>query len=225
MEPLQDRLKGTTIHAALTRRHGYSGSYSSVRRFLQSLAKTTPRVTSVLEFASGEAAQVDFGKGPEIVDVHTGEAFKTWVFVMLLAWSRHQYAELVRDQSIETWQRCHRRAFEHFNGMSSKIIIDNPKCAITKACYHDPQVQRSYADYAEGYGFLISPCPVADPQKKGRVESGVKYVKNDFMPLCEFRDLADANQQLMAWTLPVQRVANVESPAPYPCHLSYVSDL
>jgi transposase len=196
-----DGIDGTTIHAALTRRHGYSGSYSSVRRFLQSLAKTTPRVTSVLEFAPGEAAQVDFGKGPEIVDVHTGEAFKTWVFVMLLAWSRHQYAELVRDQSIETWLGCHRRAFEHFNGVPSKVIIDNPKCAITKACYHDPQVQRSYADYAEGYGFLISPCPVADPQKKGRVESGVKYVKNNFLPLREFRDLADANQQLMAWVM------------------------
>ena len=85
---------------------------------------------------------------------------------MVLAWSRHQYAELVRNQSVETWLGCHRRAFEHFNGVASKVIIDNPKCAITKACYHDPHVQRSYADYAEGYGFIISPCPVADPQKK-----------------------------------------------------------
>ena len=80
--------------------------------------------TSVLEFAAGEAAQVDFGKGPEIIDVHTGEAFKTWAFVMVLAWSRHQYAELVRDQSVETWLGCHRRSFEHFNGVVPKIIID-----------------------------------------------------------------------------------------------------
>ena len=138
-----------------------------------------------------------------VVDVHTGEVFKTWVFVMVLAWSRHQYAELVRNQSVETWLGCHRRAFEHFNGVPAKIIIDNPKCAITKACYYDPQVQRAYADYAEGYGFLISPCPVADPQKKGRVESGVKYAKNNFLPLREFRDLVDANQQLMDWTLSV----------------------
>jgi len=158
-------IDGTTIYAALMRRHGYTGSYSSVRRFLQSLAEKTPRVTTVLEFAPGDAAQVDFGKGPQIIDVHTGEVFKTWVFVMVLAWSRHQYAELVRDQSIETWLGCHRRSFEHFNGVPSKVIIDNPKCAITKACYHDPQVQRSYADYAEGYGFLISPCPIADPKK------------------------------------------------------------
>ena len=57
------------------------------------------------EFAPGDAAQVDFGQGPRITDVYTGEQFKTWFFIMTLAWSRHQYAELVRDQSVETWLR------------------------------------------------------------------------------------------------------------------------
>lgn len=113
------------------------------------------------------------------------------------------YAELVTDQSIETWLGCHRRAFEHFNGVPGVCLIDNLKAAITKACYHDPQVQHAYADCAEGYGFMISPCPVADPKKKGRVESGVKYVKNNFVPLKTFRDLADANAQLMQWVMTV----------------------
>ena len=198
---VENGIRGTTIHQALKRKYGFTGSYSAVRRFIRGLADTNPRVTTVLDFAPGEAAQVDFGKGPEIIDVYTGEVFKTWFFVMTLAWSRHQYAELVRDQSVETWMGCHRRSFEHFNGVPSRVIIDNPKCAITKACYHDPQVQRSYAESAEGYGFLISPCPVADPKKKGRVESGVKYVKNNFAPLRDFRDLTDANQQLMAWVM------------------------
>jgi len=180
-----DGIRGTTIHQALKRKYAYAGSYSSVRRFIRGLSDANPQVTTVLEFAPGEAAQVDFGKGPEIVDVYTGEVFKTWFFVMTLAWSRHQYAELVRDQSVETWMGCHRRSFD----------------AITRACYHDPQVQRSYAESAEGYGFLISPCPVADPKKKGRVESGVKYVKNNFAPLRDFRDLVDANRQLMAWVM------------------------
>jgi transposase len=198
---LSEGINGTTIYAALQRNHHYTGSYSSVSRYLRTLSAKTPRVTSVLEFAPAQAAQVDFGQGPEMVDVHTGEVFKTWVFVMVLAWSRHQYAELVRDQSVETWLGCHRRSFEHFNGVPSKIIIDNPKCAITKACYYDPLVQRAYADYAEGYGFLISPCPVADPQKKGRVEAGVKFVKNNFMPLREFRSLEHANEQLMDWVM------------------------
>lgn len=209
LEPHRDQIerwveagiKGTTIHSALKRRFGFDGSYSAVRRLIRGLTEARPELTTVLTFEPGEAGQVDFGKGPAIMDVDTGEVIKTWYFVMTLAWSRHQYAELVADQTIETWLGCHRRAFEHFGGVPAKVIIDNPKCAITKACYHDPQVQRGYADYAEGYSFLISPCPVADPKKKGRVEAGVKYVKNHFGPLREFRSLADANAQLMAWVM------------------------
>ena len=79
--------------------------------------------------------------------------------------------------------------------------IDNPKCAITRACYYEPTVQRAYGDLAHGYSFVIDPCPVRDPAKKGRVESGVKYVKNNFVPLREFHSLAQANEQLRAWIL------------------------
>jgi len=195
----EDGVQGTTIYQTLQRKHDFSGSYSSVRRFINSIDETLPKVTSVIPFDPGDSAQIDFGQGPKMIDVFTGEEFKTWVFVMVLSWSRHMYAELVRDQSVETWLGCHRRSFEWFNGVPTRCIIDNPKCAITKACYHEPKVQRAYGDYAEGYGFLISPCPVRDPQKKGRVESGVKYVKNNFVPLREFRSLTDANQQLKQW--------------------------
>lgn len=44
----------------------------------------------------------------------------------------------------------HRRAFEAFSGVPSRIIIDNAKCAITKACVYEPNVQRAYAERAEG---------------------------------------------------------------------------
>ena len=197
----KDGIDGTTIHQALIRKHGFEGSYSSVRRFLQSLKQADPKATTVLEFEPGEASQVDFGKGPNITDVFTGEILSTWFFVMTLAWSRHQYTELVTNQKVATWLGCHKRAFEFFGGVPQKVIIDNPKCAITKACFRDPQVQRSYAELAEGYGFLISPLPPREPQMKGRVESGVKYVKRNFMPLREFRTLSDANQQLKQWVL------------------------
>lgn len=33
------------------------------------------------------------------------------------------------------------------------------------------------------------------------MESGVKYIKGGFLPLREFRDLADANYQLQAWVM------------------------
>lgn len=192
---------GTTIHQALVRKYGFSGSYSSVRRFLQGLKRANPQATVMLEFEPAEAAQIDFGKGPTIIDAVNGEVISTWIFVMTLCWSRHQYAEIVRDQKVETWLGCHRRAFEFFDGLPTKLIIDHAKCAITRACFRDPEVQRSYAELAEGYGFLISPCPPGDPKKKGRVESGVKYVKNNFVPLRQFRSLTDANGQLKEWIL------------------------
>jgi transposase len=187
-----------------------------VCRLVRSIKKANPQITTVLDFKPGESAQIDFGKGPEIVDQDTGEAMKTWFFVMVLSWSRHQYAELVTDQTIETWLGCHRRAFEHFNGVPASCLINNLKAAITNACYYDPQVQRAYADCAEGYGFVITPCPVADPKKKGRVESAVKYVKNNFVPLRTFRSLADANAQLMQWVMEVagQRVHGTTYEAP-----------
>jgi len=194
---------GVAIHQGLIRKYEFPGSYSCVRRYLHILKRDHPQATTVLEFDPGEAAQVDFGSGPKIIDVFTGEEISTWFFVMTLAWSRHQYAEIVTNQKVETWLGCHRRAFEFFGGVPRKIIIDNPKCAITKACFRDPQVQRSYGECAEGYGFLISPCPPRDPKKKGRVESGVKYLKGNFMPLREFRTITDSNQQLRRWILEV----------------------
>jgi transposase len=195
-------IQGTTIHATLARNHGYTGSYSAVYRFLHQLVVDEPaEVPLRLEFKPAEAAQVDFGAGPLMTDVHTGEVFKTWFFVMTLAWSRHQYAEFVRDQSVATWLGCHRRAFEWFGGVVTRVTIDNAKCAITRACVYEPEVQRSYGECAEGYGFKIDACPPRDPQKKGIVESGVKYIKGSFLPLRDFRDLADANRQLHEWVM------------------------
>jgi len=201
MDWVTQGIQSQTIFQALVRNHNFSGSYSSVYRFVRSLETKKPKATMHLDFAPGEAAQVDFGTGPELVDPDTGEVIKTWFFLMTLCWSRHQYAEIVLNQKVDTWLACHRHALEWFGGVVTRIIIDNAKCAITRACYRDPEVQRAYAEYAEGYGFKIDACPPRDPQKKGRVESGIKYLKRNFMPLRTFRNLTDANRQLGEWIM------------------------
>lgn len=194
-------VQGKAIHAALRRQHGYTGSYSSVARMLVALRGTQPVATTVrLSFEPGEAAQVDFGAGPVLMHPE-GRPRRTWAFVMTLAHSRHQYVEFVWDQTVATWLGCHRRAFEWFAGVPARLIIDNAKCAITRACAKDPLVQRAYAECAEGYGFKIDACPPHDPQKKGIVEAGVKYLKGNFLPTRAFRDLADLNAQARGWVL------------------------
>lgn len=201
---LAQGIKGVAIHAALQREKGWGGSYSSVARLVRSIkAKQAVDATQAscrLHFEPAQAAQVDFGAGPMLLHPD-GKLRRTWAFVMTLCFSRHQYVEFVWDQSSATWLGCHRRAFEWFCGVPRRLIIDNAKCAITKACAHDPQVQRAYAECAEGYGFIIEACAPRDPQKKGIVEAGVKYLKGNFLPLRQFRDLSDLNAQVRSWIM------------------------
>jgi transposase len=194
-------VQGRAIHAALKREHGFTGSYSAIVRMLRGMkAAQPPEATVRMAFAPADAAQVDFGAGP-VLTHPDGKPRRTWAYVMTLAHSRHQYVEFVWDQTVATWLGCHRRAFEWFDGVPVRLIIDNAKCAIIKACSHDPLVQRAYAECAEGYGFKIDACPPHDPQKKGIVEAGVKYVKGNFLPTRSFRDLADLNAQARSWVL------------------------
>ena len=192
-------VSGVAIHAALQREQGTSASYSAVRRMLADIRRDEPPdLTCRLDFEPADAAQVDFGAGPMLTHPD-GKLRRTWAFVMTLSFSRHQYVEFVWDQTVATWLGCHRRAFEWFGAVPKRVIIDNAKCAITRACAKDPTVQRAYAECAEGYGFKIDPCPPYDPQKKGIVESGVKYVKGNFLALREFGNLVDLNEQARAW--------------------------
>jgi len=85
---VEGNVQMTTIHQALVDQFGFSGSYSSVRRLVQKLDVHQPEATCILDFVPGEAAQVDFGKGPEITDAFTGKTFKTWIFMMTLCFSR-----------------------------------------------------------------------------------------------------------------------------------------
>ena len=137
-----------------------------------------------------------------MLDPATGRRRRTWAFVMTLSRSRHQYVEFVFDQKVSTRLLCHRRAFESFGGVPQRLVIDNLKAAVTRACFDDPQVQHSYRLCAEHYGFLIAPCRVRTPQHKGKVEQGgVHYLKRNFLGGREPTDLRQANRDVRRWCL------------------------
>jgi transposase len=188
------------MHQRLSER-GYTGSYAAVWRFVRRLkGNTRSDVTVRVETKPGEEAQVDFGYAGKMIDPVSGKLRKTWVFVMTLSWSRHQYVEFVWDQKTATFLRCHRNAFEFFGGVPERVRIDNLKAAILKAVFDDPQVQQSYRECAEHYGFLIAPCRVRTPEHKGKVEQGgVHYVKRNFLGGREPTTLTQANQDGVVW--------------------------
>lgn len=195
----QQGVEIAAIHQRLKER-GYSGSYSAVYRFVRTLAPIAPEVTVRVETPPGQEAQVDFGYAGKMLDPQTGRLRQTWAFVMTLSWSRHQYVEFVCDQTVETWLRCHRNAFAFFGGVPERIVPDNLKAAIVRACWEEPQAQQAYRECAEHYGFLIAPCRPYTPQHKGKVEQGgVHYVKRNFLGGREPTTLTQANQEVWLW--------------------------
>jgi transposase len=179
---------------------GYIGSYSAVRRFVRNVKPLTPKATVRVERQPGEEGQVDFGYAGWMIDPVTEVLRRTWVFVMTLSWSRHQYAEFVFDQKLETWLRLHRNAFAFFGGAPKRVVIDNLKAAIVKAIRDDPEVQQSYRECAAHYGFLIAPCRPRTPEHKGKVEQGgVHYVKRNFLGGRQPTVITQANQDVLVW--------------------------
>ncbi len=188
------------IQEMLQERHGWKGSYSTLKRYTEPFRNEKPAYVR-LEVAPGEEAQVDFGLLGRLWDETRGKQAKAWVFVMTLSHSRHMYAEIVFAQDVRTWIACHRRAFEFFNSVPKKIVIDNLKSAIVKAALYDPLANRTYVECANHYGFIISPCRVATPRHKGKVERGVPYVRNSFFKGRSFQGRTDANHQLRDWVM------------------------
>ena len=158
-----------------------------------SAAWKPPRPRSPYASKSNRAKkrQVDFGYVGLLLDPATGRRRKAWAFVMTLSWSRHMYVEFVFDQTVETWVRLHQHAFAFFGAVPRRIVLDNLKAAIVKACFEDPVVQRSYQELAEHYGFLLAPCRVRMPEHKGKVENGVHYVQRNLLAARTSRTSSD----------------------------------
>ena len=203
---LEQGLRPRIIFQKLNARPGFTASESAVYRLCQKIkASAPPEVFVRLETLPGEVAQVDFGEVRALIDPATQTLRRTWVFTMVLAWSRHQFVEFVFDQTLTTWLVCHQHAFEFFGGTPKRLVIDNLKAAIIKAYTQDQEaeVTRAYAECAEHYGFLIDPCLPVHPRHKGKVErGGVQYVQQSLVPLLEpDTTLPEANVQAQAWVL------------------------
>lgn len=199
-----EKLRAQKVEIAATyerlKERGYSGSYSSVHRFVRSLEPIEPEVTVRVETAPGEEGQVDFGHAGLMIDPATRELRRTWIFVMTLSWSRHLYGEFVFDQKVETWLRLHRNAFAFFGGVPERIVPDNLKAAIVRACWDEPEAQQAYRECAEHYDFLIAPCRPKMPRHKGKVEQGgIHYVKRNFLGGRVPTTITKANEDVLVW--------------------------
>jgi transposase len=221
---LKQGIEMTAIWLRLQENYGYKGGYSSIRRFVHKLEPVEPEVFIRVQSEPGEDMQVDFGTVGQLYDPGTKRLRTAYVFVATLGYSRHQYAELVFDQKIATWIALHKRTFTYFGGVPRRVIPDNLKAAVLQAVAHDPILGDAYRRMALHYGFLISPTIPRTPRHKGKVESGVHYVKRNFFAGQEFMDIQVANLHLHGWIIKTAGVRKHGTTSEAPLYLFHETE-
>mgnify|MGYP000254881516 CR=1 FL=1 len=192
---IEEDLTGVRIHEKIQQK-GVKVGYTTVKDYL-ALIKKKEKIFMRIHTSPAEEAQVDFGYVG--YTSYQGKRRKTWVFNMRLSHSRLDYYEVVYDQKVESFIRCHIHAFYFFCGIPQYIKIDNLKSAILEANFYEPVYQELYRNFANYYGFHPLPCRVRRPNDKGKVESGIKYVKGNFFLGRYFKDEQDVKRRLRIW--------------------------
>jgi transposase len=156
---------------------GYTGSVSLVRRYLRKVRPARGRVYQEVHYEPAQAMQVDWG---ECGCVRIGNTTrKVSVFVAVLCYSRMIYIEFTLSQRKEEFYRGIVHALEFFGASPRAIIFDNLKAAVLNGSGRDACLHPEFLALC-GY-FCLQPiaCERRDPESKGIVEGGVRYVKHN----------------------------------------------
>ena len=180
------------------REEGYGGGITILRDYVRRIRPPKLPVYLKLHFAPGECAQVDWGVFGSVAVHNTRRRLS--FFVIVLTYSRLMYVEFTVSQTMEHFLSCHQNAFAAFGAVPSKIMVDNLKSAVLQRLAGvAPVFNQRYADFARHYGFSIAPCNVARANEKGRVESGVDYVKKNFLRGLELTEFGAIQAAAKVW--------------------------
>ena len=150
--------------------YGYS-RFCELYRAWEGRLSPTMRQTHV----AGERLFVDYaGTTLDVIDASTGEAMPAQLFVAALGASNYTYAEATWTQGLADWIGSHTRTFAFFDGVSAMGVSDNLKSGITKACFYEPAVNRTYAEMAAHYDTAVVPARPNKPRDKAKVEVAVQ---------------------------------------------------
>lgn len=189
----------------LLRERGYKGGYTSVKEYVRP-RRAEAKAVAVRRFETepGLQGQVDWG---DFGDVTTADAAKKRIsaFVFTLGNSRAMFADVCTDQTLSTLLRMHERAFEDLGGVPKEILYDQMKTVVIRTLTTGTDERGeirwnpTFLDFARYWGFTPRLCRAYRPETKGKVESGVKYLRRNFLCGREADSLEDLAGQLRAW--------------------------
>src|SRR5947208_1405706 len=179
---------------------GFAAEYKSVNRFVRKLrGSQSPEACAVIETAPGEELQVDYGTGPMVRDPHSGKYRRTRLFVLTLGYSRKSVRLLVFRSSSQIWAELHEKAFRRLGGCTRVVVLDNLREGVLAADIYNPSLNPLYRDVLQHYGVVALPCRVADPDRKGKVESGVGHAQKTPLKGLRFESPEAAQTYLDQW--------------------------
>lgn len=156
---------------------GYTGGISQLKIYLQSIRPAKGRVYQDVNYASGEAIQVDWGDVGSIKIQNTVRRIS--VFVAVLCYSRMCYIEFTLSQRKFEFYRCTVNALKFFGGSPKKIIFDNLKAAVISGSGRTAVIHPEFLALCGHYCIEPVACMARDPESKGMVENTVRYVKHN----------------------------------------------
>jgi transposase len=150
--------------------YGYSRYCELYRAFAARLSPTMRQ-----SHVAGERLFVDYaGTTLSVIDPSTGEARTAQLFVAVLGASNYTYAEATWTQALSDWIGSHTRSFAFFGGAPAMVVSDNLRSGITKACFYEPTVNRTYAEMAAHYNTAVVPARPYRARDKAKVEVAVQ---------------------------------------------------
>jgi transposase len=184
----------------LVSEYGFASSYQSVQRFVRKRRGTqTPEARVVIVTAAGQEAQVDYGTGPMVRDPENRKYRRTRLFVMTLGCSRKSVRLLTFRSSSRIWAELHERAFRRLGGATRIVVLDNLREGVLVPDVYDPTLNPLYRDVLAHYGAVAMPCRIQDPDRKGKVESGVGHAQKTPLKGLRFETLDEAQAYLDHW--------------------------
>lgn len=188
------RLTSTRLHDMAVER-GYTGSIKTVSRYVAQVRPLPKSEAFVrVERLPGEQAQVDWGHVGRI-PVPGGQR-ALWVFVLVLAYSRAIFAELVLDLTVHSLLRSLVRASQFFGGVTRQWLFDNPKTVVLERQGDLVRFQPDLLGLTTELHVQPRLCGVRKPHQKGGVERAIRFLKDRFFPARHIHSVAQGNVQL-----------------------------
>jgi transposase len=195
----QDGRTARSMWQELVDTYGFAARYAAVQRFVRGLKTIqTPEARVVIQTRPGEEAQVDYGDGPMVRDPATGKYRRVRLFLLTLAHSRKSVRLLTEKSSSKIWAQLHEQAFRRLGGATATVVLDNLREGVLKPDLYDPLLNPLYRDVLAHHGVVALPCRVRDPDRKGKVESGIAHTQKALRGL-RFESLAEAQTWLDHW--------------------------